>query len=83
MVPTTAWDETARLPWDIPVQLEPRLPLARAKLSDAEVAVEALPPVPPEPVQVMVTVVTLAAMTDPAPLVTVQVCPEGLVGTVT
>src|SRR5262249_51827858 len=41
LVPTTIWDEMASPPSLMSVQLAPRLPLARLKLSDADVAANA------------------------------------------
>ena len=75
-VPATAWETIASPPSLMSVQFGPRLPLARLKLS------EALDPVVLF-VQVTATLVTLAVAMVPEPLVMVQVCPDGLVLTVT
>ena len=75
-VPVTAWPETARPLSLMSVQLGPRLPSARLKSSDALDVVELA-------AQVTVTLVMLAAAMVPVPLETVQVCPVGLVLTVT
>ena len=75
-VPVTSCDEIAIAPSEIAVQPAPRPPSARLKSSDADV----------EPVlaaQVTATLVTLAEPIVPDPLATVQVCPDGLVFTVT
>ena len=75
LVPTTCWDAMARPASFMSVQFAPRLPLARLKSSvavpDAVVA------------QVTDTLETFAEDMDPEPLRTVQVCPVGLVCTVT
>ena len=57
------------------VQPAPRAPFALLKLSETELAVRVA--------QVTETLVTLAAATVPEGLVTEQVCPDGLVLTVT
>ena len=75
VVPTTCWEEMARPPSLMSVQSGPRLPLARLKSSVA--IPDALV------VQVTETFVTSAEAMEPEPSATVQVCPVGLVCTVT
>ena len=75
-MPTTTWDEMASPPSVMSVQLAPRFPLARLKLSETE-------PLPVWFTQATETLVTSAVPTVPEGFVTVQVCPEGLVLTVT
>ena len=74
-VPITAWEEIAIAPSEIAVQFAPSPPSARLKLSDAVRAALAA--------QDTATLVTLAEATVPDPADTVQVCPDGLVFTVT
>src|SRR5262245_15284361 len=75
-VPLTAWEVIASPASLMSVQLEPRVPSALLKSSEALAVVELL-------VQVTVTLVTLDAPMLPVPLETAQVWPVGLVFTVT
>ena len=69
LVPATAWEEMARPPSLMSVQLGPSGPSARLKLSEA---------LPAEfVVQVTATLVTFAEPTVPDPLATVQLCRRG------
>ena len=74
-VPITAWEEIAIAPSEIAVQFGPSPPSARLKSSEADVAELAA--------QETATLVTFAEATVPDPSETVQVCPDGLVFTVT
>ena len=75
LVPVTTWDEIASPPSVMSVQPAPRVPFALLKLSETELATRVT--------QVTETLVTLAVATVPDGFVTEQVCPEGLVLTVT
>jgi len=75
-VPATCCETIASPPSLVSVQFAPRLPFARLKSSEALVVVELA-------VQVTATLVTLAEPMVPVPLETEQVCPVGLVFTVT
>ena len=77
LVPTTSWDEMASPPSVMSVQPAPRLPSDRLKLSETE------NPALVWVTQVTETLVTSAPAMVPEGFVTVQVCPEGLVSTVT
>ena len=74
-VPITCCEAIDMAPSEIAVQPAPRPPSARLKLSVAVPAAVAA--------QETATLVTLAEAIVPEPLVTVQVCPDGLVATVT
>src|SRR5690349_9086352 len=74
-VPATACDVIASPPSLMLVQFAPRLPSARLKSSE--------PIIPGLAAQETATLVTLADPIVPEPLATAQVCPAGLVFTVT
>src|SRR5690348_13935494 len=74
-VPITCCEEIDIAPSEMAVQFEPKPPSARLKSSEADVPELAEQETP--------TLVMLADPIVPDPLVTVQVCPDGLVPTVT
>src|SRR5689334_22946708 len=74
LVPSTACDEIVNAPSLTALQFDPSPPFARLKSSDARA---------PVLVHVTTTVVTFPPETVPEPLETAQVCPDGLLLTVT
>src|SRR5215467_6200701 len=74
-VPAAAWETIASPPSLTSVHPAPRLPFARLKLSEPVGGAVAA--------QATTTLVTFADPIVPEPLLTVQVCPDGFVSTVT